>query len=180
MILFERDKLARPYAKALFEIAAANKAYLQWSEILRVLSEISKTPKVVLLLADATNTKERLINFYFQVAGSILNEEAKNLIRILANKNRLRVLPQIAKMFEHFYHQHENTVEVELTTAVPLTLEQEQALATKLKKVFVSNIIMKSKVDKAIIGGFIARAGNRVLDSSLQGQIVQLKDIMGE
>ena len=74
---------------------------------------------------------------------------------------------------------HEGTIDVEVATAFPLSAEQEQTLASALKKKLGRDVRITSTEDNSLIGGFRLRAGDMVIDGSVSSQISQLANQLG-
>jgi F-type H+-transporting ATPase subunit delta len=100
-------------------------------------------------------------------------------VRVLAENHRLLLLPEIAAHYEQFRSVVENTVDVEVTSAVPLNDAQaqklKQALSTRLKR----EVHMRTAVDSALLGGAVLRAGDLVIDGSLKGRLERLATELG-
>ena len=80
--MFEKTTLARPYAKAVFEIAKATHNYEVWSKRLSVLSVIAKDPRVIFLLRDQTVSTKKTADFFLKVSEKILDKPVRNFIAI--------------------------------------------------------------------------------------------------
>jgi len=93
---------------------------------------------------------------------------------VLAENHRLLLLPEISAHYEELRSAVENTVDVEVVSAVPLDTAQadklKQALSTRLKR----QVRMRTAVDSALLGGAVVRAGDLVIDGSLQGRLQRL------
>jgi F-type H+-transporting ATPase subunit delta len=67
-------------------------------------------------------------------------------------------------------------VRAHVTTAVPLSDEDQQAIADRLQSLTRANAIrMETSVDPAIIGGLVARVGDRLIDGSTRSRLIQLR-----
>jgi len=176
----DRRTLARPYAKAIFEIARSSKDYQKWSRLLQVLDLIASNKQVKILLRDKTLAAERIIKFFLEVCGKFLDEPAKNLVSILAYRRRLEVLPEIAALFQEMRNEAENTIEVEFASSIAIDENEKEKFKKILENTFSRSVTMKCVVDKSLFGGFLARAGNYVIDNSLKGFLTELKLAIGE
>jgi F-type H+-transporting ATPase subunit delta len=170
----ERATIARPYAKAAFEYARAANAFAGWSLGLKTAAEIVADPRVAPLTKDPRWQGEDMVKFISEVAGSKLDAGMQNFLRVLAENRRLLVLPEIAANYEVLRSAVENTVEVEVTSAVKLSDAQieklKAALGTRLKR----QVRMQNSVDASLLGGAVVRAGDLVIDGSLKGRLQRL------
>lgn len=89
-----------------------------------------------------------------------------NFLTLLAENNRLVLLPEIAAEYEQLKSQNNNTVDVVIESAFPLTSVQEQLLAHALEKKFEAAVNVSVEVNPALIAGVVIRAGDQVIDDS--------------
>jgi F-type H+-transporting ATPase subunit delta len=175
----ERATVARPYAKAAFEYARDANAFARWSQALATASEIAADPRVAELTKNPSLTAADLAALVIDVSGDKLDAGMQNFVRVLAENHRLLLLPEIAAHYEQFRSAVENTVDVEVTSAVPLSEAQaqrlRQALSTRLKR----QVHMRTAVDSALLGGAVVRAGDLVIDGSLKGRLERLATELG-
>jgi F-type H+-transporting ATPase subunit delta len=171
----ERATIARPYAKAAFEYAREAGALADWSQALRLCAEIVADPRVEALIKDPELTPAQIADFVIGVGGAKLTPGMQNFVRVLAANRRLLLLPEIAAHYEAMRAQVENTVDVEVISAVKLDAAQTekltQALNTRLKR----RVKMQNSVDPALLGGAVIRAGDLVIDGSLKGRLERLR-----
>jgi F-type H+-transporting ATPase subunit delta len=175
----ERATVARPYAKAAFEYARDANAFARWSQALATASEIAADPRVAELTKNPSLTAADLAALVIDVSGDKLDAGMQNFVRVLAENHRLLLLPEIAAHYEQFRSAVENTVDVEVTSAVPLNDAQaqklKQALSTRLK----CQVHMRTGVDSTLLGGAVLRAGDLVIDGSLKGRLERLATELG-
>jgi F-type H+-transporting ATPase subunit delta len=175
----ERATVARPYAKAAFEYARGANALAGWSQALQTASEIVADPRVAPLTKSPALTAADLANLVIDVAGAKLDAGMQNFVRTLAENHRLLLLPEISAHYEQLRSTVENTVDVEVTSAVPLNESQaqtlKQALSTRLKR----QVRMRTAVDSTLLGGALVRAGDLVIDGSLKGRLERLATELG-
>lgn len=170
--------LARPYAKAIFEIALAEKNYDHWSYILNFLSVVVSDTRVMSLLRNATLDVNTITEFFYALCDSDFTDfktEERNLIHILAYRRRLLIVPFIANLYEKYRAASEKTLTVELISAVPLVNAQKNQFIEKLGEYFGRTIQLECHVDSGLMGGYTVRAKNLVMDGSLKGQLNNLK-----
>jgi F-type H+-transporting ATPase subunit delta len=170
----ERATIARPYAKAAFEYARDARAFGEWSAGLALAAQIVEDPGVAPLTKNPQWTAEQLATLVTDVGGSKLNAGMQNFVRVLAENHRLLLLPQIAAHFEELRSDAENTVDVQVVSAVPLdaaqTAKLSAALSTRLKR----TVRMQNSVDATLLGGAVVRAGDLAIDGSLKGRLERL------
>lgn len=166
--------LARPYAKAAFEFALENKAISAWQQFLQVAAEVLKNPQTAAFLRDPTATEGKLLELLEGVLGEQADSFRKNFLKLLASYKRLTLLPTIFRVFHEFKAEHEKQVDVDVFSASPLTSAQLQQLSQKLETRLHRKVALHEHLDVSLLGGFLVRAGDFVIDGSVRGRLQRL------
>ncbi len=90
--------------------------------------------------------------------------------KLLVNHGRVDLLRFILYTFLDMYYKSKGTKVVHLTTAIP-SEEWERKLARILEKRFGCKVVLESTVDPSLLGGFILKVGDKMIDASVRGQI---------
>jgi F-type H+-transporting ATPase subunit delta len=170
----ERATIARPYAKAAFEYARDAKAFDRWSQGLNRAAEIVADPEVAALTKNPNMTIADLVSFITEFDGPKPDGGIVNFVHVLAENHRLPLLPEIAKHYGELVADVENTVDVEVISAVALNTAQADKLSQALTKRLKRKVRMQNTVDAALLGGAVVRAGDLVIDGSLKGRLERL------
>jgi F-type H+-transporting ATPase subunit delta len=170
----ERATIARPYAKAAFEYAREANGFAAWSQALARLADVVADPRIAALTKSPEWSPPDVANLITDIAGPSLNAGMQNFVRVLAENHRLLLLPEIAAHYEEFRSAVENTVDVEVVSAVKLDAAQSDKLSAALAKRLKRNVRMKNSVDATLLGGAVLRAGDLVIDGSLKGRLERL------
>jgi F-type H+-transporting ATPase subunit delta len=170
----ERITIARPYAKAVFRLAAERKQLPQWSTFLERAAATVADPQLRPLLNHPNVAAEQLIGLISGIAGSEPAPEAQNLLRALAANRRLSYLPEIARHFEQLRAEAERTLEVTVTSAVELTDAQRERFAAAMRKRLDREVHLHCEIDPSLIGGAVIRADDLVIDGSVRAGLTQL------
>jgi len=171
----ERATIARPYAKAAFETALPARAFAQWSAGLHVAAEIVVDPRVTELIKNPELPAPTIADFIIGVAGEKLDVRMQNFVRVLAENHRLLLLPEILAHYEVLRAEVENTVDVEVISAVKLDTAQAEKLAAALNLRLKRKVNMRNSVDASLLGGAVIHAGDLVIDGSLKGRLQRLR-----
>jgi F-type H+-transporting ATPase subunit delta len=167
--------VARRYAEAVFDLASEGSSYDQWQADLNDLAAVVSDRQVIGILENAKTPMSRRMGLLDQALAQ-LSPMARNLTRLLLQRGRLAVLPEIAAMYGEMLDMHRGVVRAEVTTAVPLTDEDRQAVVDRLRALTGAvDIRLQSEVDPRIIGGVVLRVGDRLIDGSTRSRLVQLK-----
>lgn len=169
--------IARPYARAAFEHAHAAGQLAPWGEMLARAGAAVEDERVASLIGNPHVQRAELVALLGEVAGAA-DERSRNFIQLLADNGRLAALPQVAAQYEALRAEVENTVDVTVTSALPLTAEQSDKLAQALSRRLRRTVRLSATVDPSLIGGAVVRAGDFVIDGSLRGRVERLGNTM--
>ena len=170
--------IARPYAIAAFEVARERQQLPAWKSFLKAGTLLAKDKSVIHTLANPEVSSEQQYHFFCDILKSLLDEEKKNFLKLLANNKRLSTLPEISSLFDVYYDSFEKTVEANITTAAPIDATQRDNLTQALAKRLQQQVVLHCKVDPTLVGGAIIRIGDRVIDGSVRGKLSRLLEAM--
>jgi F-type H+-transporting ATPase subunit delta len=170
----ELATLARPYAAAVFKRAKETGKTEHWSKNLALLSAVLADDAVLAIVNNPKVTGARVSALLLDICEG-LDQEGNNFLKLLIQNNRLTLLPAIAQIFETLKAEDEGYIEVEVLTAYAFSKEAKQDFSAKLEKNLNKKVHMNVTVDKSLIGGVLVRAGDRVMDGSIRGQLQQMQ-----
>jgi F-type H+-transporting ATPase subunit delta len=170
----EAATIARPYAKAAFMSARDSKSLPAWSEGLRAGTGLVADSRIAELITNPRMSADEVVSMFAGLGGADIDPYWRNFIRLLTQNKRLAVLPEIADQFELLRAQYENEVDVQVTSAVALSDAQRAKLAAALKTRFKRDVRMTTAIDPALLGGAVIRAGDLVIDGSINGRLQRL------
>ncbi len=166
--------LARPYAVAVFKRALESKSVSDWSAMLEFLSVVIQDKEMAAVIANPKVGQEQLTQLLLDICQDQLTQEGANFLKLLIQNDRLILAPQISELYESYKAEQEGYVDVDVISAYALTKEEQKKFATTLGKKLDKTVHITTSVDKTLIGGFIAKAGDKVIDGSVKGQLQQL------
>lgn len=167
--------LARPYAKAAFGYASEQGMADNWSTVLQLLSAMVQDEAFSAYLNRPELTPEQQVKIIVGTNTALQDQSVSNFITLLAQNDRLNLLPEIALEFEQLKAQNQNQTDVTIESAFPLTDEQKQLLVDRLSKRFNSSIDATVTVNPALIAGVVIRAGDQVIDDSAQAKLEKMR-----
>lgn len=167
----DKTTVARPYAKAAFEQASADKRLVEWSDALQAGAAVVKDERVENLLGNPQVQPAQLAGFVFDVAGSKLDGDGRNFFDMLAENRRLAYLPEIAALFDELKDKAEGVVDVTVTSAAPLDATQQKTLSSALERKLKRSVRLHCETDAKLIGGAVVRAGDLVIDGSVLARL---------
>ena len=165
---------ARPYARAVFELATEGGDPESWSDTLAFWSAVVSDPSMRERLAEPGATAADRATLIEQVSEDI-DEDRRNLLGLLAENERLSSLPDIAAEFERLRGEALGEVEAHVVSAYELSEEQSARITEALGKRLSRKVRLTSEVDSSLIGGAIIRAGDLVIDGSIRGRLAGLE-----
>jgi F-type H+-transporting ATPase subunit delta len=170
----ENITIARPYAQAIFTLAQEQGDLKGWSDMLQFAAAVADDAEMVAVIDSPRFDSDQLADLFIEICGDKLNDAGKNMIRVLAENDRLTVLPEVAELFEIERANVEGTVVAEVTSATALNDAQQKSIAEALKKRLGREVTLECNVDESLLGGAIIRAGDVVIDGSVVGKLEKL------
>ena len=99
----------------------------------------------------------------------------QNLLKLLADRQRISVLDSVLVRFLELYRGLRNITLAKVTSATELTEAQQEQLNQKVQAITgTDSVEFDLSVDPSLIGGFIVSMGSQVIDASLSGQVRRL------
>ena len=174
----DNNTVARPYAHAIFEIAADAGALGEWSKSLAIAGQLLGDRELVEYLADPAFSDEQRLEFLaglFDKAGSLRlaggDRKGTNFLKLLIENDRVAVLPEVSQHFDALKAKVENSVDAVVTSAVALSDAQLNEVAGSLKARLGCEVRITTEIDETLIGGAVIRAGDVVIDGSLRARL---------
>lgn len=102
------------------------------------------------------------------------------LLLLLADRDRLGLIPELAQVYRERLMEHQQVINAELTTAVPLTTERVAQFEKRIAAATGRRVTMTASVDPTLIGGAVARVGSIVYDGSIATQLAKMRERLEE
>ena len=169
---------ATRYARALLDVALKEQANLatvesQLSELARLFAENEGLRRALHNPAVPVPRKRAAVVEIASKAG-VLPIVAKTLA-LLAERDRLVILPDVADSFRERLQDIRNVVRAEVTTTEPLSADRLAAIQRGLAAATGRTVELTSRVDPAILGGMVARVGGTVFDGSVTSHLQRIR-----
>jgi F-type H+-transporting ATPase subunit delta len=174
----ERSTIARPYAEAVFRLADGAGKLREWSEMLAALAQVAGNERIQAAIADPNVPSPKVAGLFVSILAGKLSGEAENLVRVLADNQRLEVLPEIRAQFEVLKNDREGVVEAHIISAFDLDAAQRSELTALLEKHTGRKVRSSLAVDKELIGGVRVVIGDKVIDASMRAQLHALESAL--
>ena len=170
----ELAALARPYAEAAFLLAEEKDQLEEWSETLDFLNQVTSNELIEKVTNNPKVSKKALEGGIVDICQGQMDEQGLNFVKLLIKNNRLQLAGEIAQQFEVKKAEKSGILDVVVTSAFPMSEQDKEALAGSLSGTFGKQVKISVEEDASLIGGIVIRAGDKVIDGSLSGQIQQL------
>lgn len=170
--------LARRYAKALFALGVENGTYETYNETLQGIAGLcSSMPELV----DALTNPLYPLDARMQVMTGLIAAQKTdrimaNFLKLLVEKKRAEILPEIAEEFQAMVDEARNVCHGSVLSAVALSDALQGKIQNTLEKLTGKKVELSTSVDPSLIGGIVAKVGDLVLDGSIRTQLAGLKD----
>lgn len=170
----ELKTLARPYAEAVFNHAQETGRIDQWSRMLEFLATAMADKELAWAAVNPKVGDQAFLRLILEVGKGYLDQEGENFVKLLVHYHRITLVDQIRQLFEQYRIEHEGYVDVNVITAYSMSEEDRASLVAALEKNLGRKIRLTSREDRDLIGGVVIRAGDKVIDGSVRGQLERL------
>jgi F-type H+-transporting ATPase subunit delta len=169
-------EVSQPYAQALLSIAQSQNLTEEVGGDARTfLSLLTGSQELTSFLSNPFVKPENKKNVLKQLLGEGVNLCLRNFLLLLVDRRRIAFLEPILQQYLVLLRQLNQTVLAEITSAVPLTQTQQQAITEKVITLTKARQVeLATKIDSDLIGGVIIKVGSQVIDASLRGQLRRL------
>lgn len=170
----ENASIARPYARAVFELARDGGNFSHWSEALQRLADLAGQEQISALFAHPKVSREDIASILIDSCGGLLDDGGKNFVRLLVRNGRLVALEDIASQYETLRAEAERTITAQVESALPVSDAHQQRIAQALEKRLDRRVSLEVSTDPSLIGGAVIRAGDLVIDGSIKARLEKL------
>ena len=168
--------LANRYAQAVFSLAAEHDMQSRITEELtglnRLLEENRELRECLLNPFITGERKMAIITDLFATAFSPLTLD---FLRLLVEKRREMILADITRRMNELLRKSLGILPVQLTSARPLTPDQEATVRRRLSEIFSRQVELETAVDASLLGGMVVQAESRLFDGSCRGQLAKIR-----
>jgi len=168
--------LARPYAKAAFELAQAENATARWNEMLDLASAAVQEKALAGLLESPHASSSQIVSILSDTAGEAFDDRFKGFLAVLADNKRFSLMPEITALYRELREEADRVLRARVVSAFALDEDQATRLKAALAKRFDREILLETEVDSSVIGGAVVYAGGQVIDGSLKDRLSKLSN----
>ncbi|MGI2335185.1 MAG: ATP synthase F1 subunit delta [Dehalogenimonas sp.] len=166
--------LALRYGQAVYELAETKDAFDIWLNDLQLLDTIVADKDILFFLESpkvAIGSKKAVLES--KLTG--VKPAALNLVLSLASRGRLGIIPDILDDFKRRLDDRRGIANAQVHSAVALSDKDIADIRQKLSEMFDKKVEVSASVDESLLGGVVARVGDKVIDGSLARRLQNLK-----
>ena len=165
---------ARRYAQAVFSLALEQNALDRWLADLTTLAQVAEDPSFLSVMASPRVHLDKKLEL-LQERLTAVSPLALNLAKLLVLKGRVEIIPGLLEEYRRMADDRHGIVHARVTTAVPLEPAEQNALSQQLQRFTGKQVVLTTEVDPSILGGLVARIGDKLLDGSSKGRLRALR-----
>jgi len=169
----ESITLARPYARAAFELAQEQGTLDAWWPALAFAASVAQDPRIAALRSDPRVDSGRLAALHIS-PDTGMGTLIAHFLDELAERGRIGLLPEMFMLFDAYKRESESILKVTVTSAMSLDTDQIAQLKASLKRRYQRDIDIDAKVDPALLAGVVIDTGDQVIDGSARGRLQRL------
>ena len=169
-----RISSGKRYARAAFELALEKNELEVWQAGMKKMADLATDPELMTLLQDPRVPFEAKKSILKKGLGEI-HPLVFNLAILLVSKGILSRSGDILQQYNNLLDAHRGVERAWVTTALPLGTEEKEVVSRRLGEVVDRKVVIDGQLDPSIIGGFIARIGDTLIDGSIRQKLETLK-----
>jgi F-type H+-transporting ATPase subunit delta len=175
----ELTTIAKPYAKAINDIATSGNNFDSWQTTLDGLGAISTSTEGKEFISSPKLSFENKTKFITGALSSIIgrdtNEQENNLVALLVSNDRIAASSSIAELFSNFAASVGNkSKKISVISAYELSSDEQTKITADLKQKFGCEIILETSIDASLVGGVVIKDGDKVIDTTISASIEKL------
>lgn len=165
---------AKRHAQAVYQLAIETKSLDKWGDELKtILSTLSDAQLKAILENPKVHLQEKVKVINKVLPG--LSQHALNFVYLLVSRQRLVILEQIVEEYQQLADAHKGLEHANVTTAIALDKTDKEKMAKRLANLTGMKIVLTTDVNPDIVGGFVARIGDKLIDGSTKLKLEALK-----
>ena len=165
---------AKRYAQAIFSLAQEHGTLDAWLHDLSTLNNLMSQPRAAQYFLNPNVPVAEKLQVLDQTLANA-QPEARNLARLLADRGRLGILPDIFRLFNEARLDALGVAIADVTTAEPLSQQEQTVVQDRLTRLIGKDVELRLHTDPGIIGGIVARIGDLLIDGSVVTRLRRMR-----
>ena len=169
------NRVANRYAKSLIELAIEKGVVEKVHDDMLMFSKLCQSNRdFLLMLKNPIISHDKKRKILYKLFEGKVDPSTLAIFDIITRKNREMFLPAIAEEFVSQYRTYKGIEKATVTTAIPLTDPLRKQFKQLVAEQTGKSVELVERVDKEIIGGFILKIGDRLMDNSVRYKLKSL------
>jgi len=165
------------HAQAVFQIALEDKQLDKWLTDIEMIAAVLGDAEIAAAMANPKVSPEKKKDVLDRGLKGI-SPMAMNLAQFLVAKNRLHLVQSLAVEYRRLMNAYLGLELAEVTTAVPVSDQEGEMVGKGLAAMSGKRVTLELSVDPGILGGFVARLGDKLIDASARTRLQDLRKSM--
>jgi F-type H+-transporting ATPase subunit delta len=170
-----RGASSRRYAEGIFAIAKEQNSFNRWLGDLETLRSVFMNPDMANFLGDPKSSLSQKEDIVRRLLDGKVDGLAVNTALLLLRREHGDIMAGVEREFQQMVNTERNVAVAEVTTAVELEGQQREVVKHRLEVLTAKHIELRTTVDTSILGGFVARVGDVLIDASLATRLATLR-----
>ncbi|MCF0154284.1 MAG: F0F1 ATP synthase subunit delta [Veillonella sp.] len=168
--------VADRYSAALFEIAQESNALERLeTQAQSVLDTFKEQPDLVKFVGNPLLTADAKCDLLGKIFGDEVDKSVLHFLYVMIKRNRAHYIREALEAFVDKSQEERGILKATVTVVEPLTAEQEERLLAKLQTITGKTLILKTHIDKSIVGGLVVQMGDMRIDGSVARRLEELQ-----
>jgi F-type H+-transporting ATPase subunit delta len=169
-------RITSRYAKALLDLSIERNTTEEVEKDVELIVEIFENNRnMIVMLKNPIILPQKKQAILDKVLKVQVSEVTYKFMEVIVRKNRSNLLYEIMKMFNTKYKEYKHISDAIFYTATESTQESKDAVVKMLSEATGETINLESIVDEEILGGFMIRYHDRLLDASVASKLRDLR-----
>lgn len=169
-------RVASRYAKSIFELSLEQKLEDKLKIDMELIDQICLESRDFLLMLKSPILKhDKKLKILKRTFEGKVSEITLRFFEILCRKYRENILPDIAAVYLQLYNKHKGITVAELTTAIPVSADIRNQIEALVAKATNKKPQIKEQIDEDVIGGFLLKVEDRMIDDTIRGKLNALR-----
>jgi F-type H+-transporting ATPase subunit delta len=164
-------------AGQLIEVAKEGNRFSQIEKDMSSAIELLKNRRVERLLAHpALAGEEKILLLKEAFRAHPISKEVLSVIYLLIEDGTLPLLREIMDEYRRLSYEAQGLKEVLVTTAIAIDNETKERLRSSFEEITGSKVVLNVSVNPKIVGGMVARIGDKVIDGSILTMLSRMRE----
>ncbi len=172
------SEISKRYAKALLAVAKQKGIHSQViAELQAVVKSFTEDGSVKNYFENPmVSSDQKITAVKVALTGKGVSEEVMNTLVLLAQKNRMNILAEMAQAYRDLLDLEEGITRGVVRSAQPLSAEAQKEVEQKINKVLNKKIVLTFEQDSKLLGGVVASVGGWTFDDSIDTHLKKLNE----